>query len=194
MRRLAVLALAALAVSCARSPVPRYYTLDMTRSAGAAPGPALEVGRLRTHDALSRADILIKKSPTEIEYYAAHRWAAPLEELIREKLDVEFGARAADADASETAGAERLILSGVVLAFEQVDAAAGAEAHIKLDLAFRPSGASAYDAPLFERVYETSVAAAADPCAVVEALSRALEELAAQIRADAARIAEPPGQ
>jgi len=171
----------------------------MNRSeAAAAAAPRvcnLDVGRLRPGQVLARTDILIKKSPTEIEYYVAERWAAGLEELVPQKLEVEFG--------PDDPGRPTIVVSGTILAFEQVDAPAvsapGESAenaavappsvHVKLDLAFHLEDAGRYDKPLFEKVYDARrPAASGDPGAVVRALSEALEQLAAEIAADAARL------
>lgn len=178
----AILALAVLvAMGCASVPNIRYYTLDMTPSGKAQPRCNLKVERLRPSDALARKDILIKKSPTEIEYYALDQWAANLGEVVSEKLTSEFG--------PIVQGRKTLLIAGVIQGFEQVDTADGAAGHIKLDLAFRPEGESRYEPPLLEKVYETSVAAErASPTAVVRALSRGLERLAGEIADDAGKL------
>jgi len=169
---------AALAGGCANSPEPRFYTLDMTPSGTATLDCNVEVERLRPHDALTRVDILVKKTPTQIEYYALDRWAASLSELVPEKLRAEFG----DHDPAR----KTFIVSGEILAFEQVDRDSNAEAHVKLDLSLRDEGSSRYDAPLLRKRYEVSIPAVeSHPAAVVEALSKGLETIAREIAADA---------
>lgn len=173
--------LVVLGAGCAHSPEPRFYTLDMTPSGKAAPSYNIEVERLRPHDALTRVDLMVKTSPTQIEYYALDRWAATLSELVPEKLRAEFGA--------PVAGRRTLVLSGTILAFEQVDTEEGANAHVKLDLELRNEGDSRYAAPLLQKVYEIAVPAGRPaPADVVRALSAGLEALAAQIAADASAI------
>ncbi len=168
---------------CAHTPEPRYYTLNMTPSGTVHPDCNIEVDRLRPHDALTRTDILVKKSPTQIEYYALDRWAATLSELIPEKLQAEFG----DPDPQR----RTIAVSGTILAFEQVDRPDGADAHIKLELDLRNEGASRYDTPLLRKLYEVTLPAnAAEPAAVVETLSKGLEEIAAEIAADAGAVAQ----
>lgn len=167
---------------CAHTPEPRYYTLNMTPSGTVHPDCNIEVDRLRPHDALTRTDILVKKSSTQIEYYALDRWAASLSELVPEKLQAEFG----DPDPQR----KTIVVSGTILAFEQVDRSDGADAHIKLELDLRNAGASRYDTPLLRKQYEATLSAgAAEPASVVEALSKGLEEIAAEIAADASTVA-----
>ena len=167
-----------LGAGCAHSPEPRFYTLDMTPSGKAIPSCNIEVERLRPHDALTRVDLMVKTSPTQIEYYALDRWAATLSELVPEKLRAEFG--------PHVNGRRTLVLSGTILAFEQVDTEEGAKAHVKLDLELRNEQDSRYAAPLLQKVYEIAVPAGQPaPAEVVRALSAGLEALAAQITADA---------
>ena len=167
-----------LGAGCAHSPEPRFYTLDMTPSGKANASCNIAVERLRPHDALTRVDLMVKTSPTQVEYYALDRWAATLSELVPEKLRSEFG--------PPEGGRRAFILSGIILAFEQVDTAEGAQAHVKLDLELRNEGDSRYGAPLLHKVYEIAVPAEQPaPAEVVRALSAGLEMIATEIVADA---------
>lgn len=175
------LGLAAVAAGCAGAPEPRFYTLDMTSSGTVEPAVNVDVDRLRAHDALTRVDILVKKSPTQIEYYALDRWAASLSELVPEKLRSELGSHAKDRPT--------FVVNGEILAFEQVDRESGADAHIKLDLTYHREGESRYDTPLFRKQYELFTPAdSAHPSSVVEALSKGLEMIAAEIAHDASAL------
>lgn len=176
----AVLAMGFLA-GCGNSPASRYYTLDMKPSGGAAPAFGLEVERIRSSEPVARRDILIKKTPLEVEYYAVDKWAADPGQLVGEKLAAEFGHRP-DAD-------KRVRISGNLLGFEQVDTPVGPEAHIKLDLEFRRAAADRFDAPALKKTYELSLPMQGNgPAAVAETLSRGLEQVAAQIAADAGKL------
>lgn len=173
---------ACVAIGCASVPETDYYTLDMTPS---RPAPALAanivVDRLRPSEALSRPGIMIKKSPTQIEYYATDHWAANLGELVTQKLQAELGA----IDPIRPT----VVVSGSILEFSQIDTASGAEAHIQLDLSIRPEGTSAYRDPLLRKTYDMHGSAATPmPGAVVEALSGGLESVAAQLAADIADL------
>jgi uncharacterized lipoprotein YmbA len=184
MPRTILIVIAIAAIGCASAPQPRYYTLDMAPSGALASRYNVHVDRLRPHDALTRNEILIKKSSTEVEYYALDRWVQGLGELVTEKLNAEFGAKTNDR--------ETLVVSGEILAFEQVDTPDGAESHIKLDLSIWPDGVSRYDKPLYSKTYETRVPTPRPtPGATVEALSRGLNALAAEIAADAGRLEIP---
>ncbi len=179
MRKIAYAFVAVLAAGCASSPAARYYTLDMQPSGRPRPQVNVDVDRLRPAEALARRDILVKTSPTQIEYYVSDRWAAGLGELVAEKLEAEFGE---DLEARET-----VVITGTILSFEQVDIAGGAEAHIKLALSFRKEAEGPYAAPFLEKVYELTIPAdGADAGAAVKALSRGLEDVADLIASEIA--------
>ena len=128
-----------------------------------------------------RTDIMAMTSPTQIEYYALDRWVASLGELVPTKLGAEFG--------PPQNGRRTILVSGTILAFEEVDTPTGADAHIKLDLAFRNEGASRYEEPLLRKHYEGSFPAESrTPAAVVNALSAGLAQLAVSIAQDANQL------
>jgi ABC-type uncharacterized transport system auxiliary subunit len=175
------LLVAGLMAGCATAPGPNLYTLNMAPSAEAGSAVNIAVGRLRIAEALQNKRILIKKSPTEIEYYAAAQWAAGLDELLTEKLAVEFG----PLDAGRTA----YVLSGTLLAFEQVDLPAGGEAHVRLAIDVRTEGTSYYSPPALAKTYDVRLPVTApDAGAVVEALSACLEQVARAIVTDATAL------
>jgi ABC-type uncharacterized transport system auxiliary subunit len=177
MKRFALPILVLAVSACARAPELRYYTLDMSSSTERSPKYNIEIDRLRPTEPLTRKDILIKKTSTQIEYYALDHWAADVGELVTEKLKAELGAR--------RIGQETLTLNGTILAFEQVDVPGGAEASIKIDLELRKPGGSRYDEPFLGKVYEVRLPAeAAAPDAIVNALSKGLEEIAGEIVRD----------
>ncbi|MBP8131021.1 MAG: membrane integrity-associated transporter subunit PqiC [Candidatus Hydrogenedentes bacterium] len=194
MRILGVAGVVLVAAGCVSAPKLAYHTLDL---AAASPSQAsavnVVVDQIRAAEPLRRNEILIKKSPTEIEYYATHQWAASLSELVTQKLGAEFGPRDPEKDT--------ILVYGTLLAFEQVDTPEGAKVHVRLDVQFRPEGAGRYEEPALEAVYEnalqqeSSVAAQGASIdetvrAVVRALSDRIGALAANIRADAARAQE----
>jgi uncharacterized lipoprotein YmbA len=163
---------------CVSVPNTNYYTLDMAPSHENAPARVnVVVERLRPSEALARPGLLIKKTPTQVEYYASDHWTANLGELVTQKLSAEFGPIRPDRPT--------LLLSGTILEFSQVDTAAGAEAQVQLDINVRPEGTSLYREPLLRKTYEITLPARAPSAdAVVQALSRALEHLAARVAAD----------
>jgi len=175
------LALAVFLAGCVSPPAARYYTLDM-RPSGTVKAPVnIEVDQLRESEAIGRKDILIKKSPTQIEYYARDQWAAALSEIVAQKLESEFG-RAAD-------NGKTIVITGTILDFEQVDTPDGAEAHVRLDLEFRRQDMSRYDPPLLKKIYQRILPAdTRAPGEVVRALSRCLEKIAEEIASDAGAL------
>lgn len=180
--RVFAIGIALLAGACAHVETPRYYTLDMTPSNTAKATCNVSIERLRPSDALTRNDILIKKSPTEVEYYALDRWVSGLGELVSEKLGIEFGAARADL--------ETVVVSGQITAFEQVDTPDGAQAHARLALEVRSEKDGRYGEPLLKKTYDVSLKTeGAGPSPTVHALSRALEQIAASLASDINGIA-----
>ena len=177
----AVLLLAGLAAGCATSPSPSLYTLNMAPSATAGSPVNITEGRLRIAESLHNKRILIKKSPTEIEYYATAQWAANLDELLREKLAAEFGPFETDRPT--------YVISGSLQAFEQIDMPGGIEAHVKMALEVRKDGESQYSTPEISRVYVVTLPVANESAGnVVEVLSACLESVARDIVADIAAL------
>jgi uncharacterized lipoprotein YmbA len=169
-RLLVVLLLAA----CGSSPKINYYTLSANPSGDAASEVNLDVRRFQTTEALSRSGILIAASPTRVEYYAKEHWVASVGELVQQKLQAEFG--------PHREGRPTYIVSGLVTALEQVDTASGHEARMAVDVVIRDPALKMYEAPLLERSFSaTETASGNDPDAVVKALSRCAETIAAEI-------------
>ncbi len=172
---------AALAAGCAvTAPEVRYYTLDMKPSGGAVSAAcSIDIDRIKAADALTRGTILIKLSPTRAEYYANDQWLSRVDEQVTEKLKAEFGA--------PKEGRPTVVLSGLLVACEQIDLPDGAEGCVRLEVTF--SRAAPRALTLAKRSYEVRErASSADPDAVVAALSRAVERVAASIAADAAQL------
>lgn len=167
------------------APAPRHYTLDMTPSGQVAEAAecGIEVVNVRTVDALGRPELLIKKSAIELEYYAVDRWAGALDELVEQKLEAEFAGTRDPFDDDQTP----VPVEVEVLAFQQEDTADGARASVRLRVELTGGGGETVG-PI---VYAAQRDVAPNPAAVVEGLSRALEEIAAAIARDANRLAAP---
>ncbi len=167
---------------CISTPPPQYYTLDMTSSGRANPAVNISIESIDVAAALQKESILIMASPTTVEYYAQEQWVAGLHELVRRKLEVEFGPK------NDTLPTFGMWLS--VLSFEQVDSPEGPQAHVSIDVTIRPPRESRYSEPLFEKNY-TIIRLAQDATvnALVEMLSRCLEKLACEIARDTHELA-----
>jgi ABC-type uncharacterized transport system auxiliary subunit len=173
--------LAVLSAACRSTPPARNYTLNMTPSGPPTSGLAIDVQRIRSLEPVARRDIMVKKTPTQVEYYALDQWAADPGQLVAEKLQAEFG--------YQPEAPKRITVSGELVAFEEVDGPQGATAHVKLDLEFRRADQDRFDEPALRKRYELTVpveGTGAD--AVARALSGALEQLADQVAADAAGL------
>lgn len=161
------------------SPVPEYYSLNMSASGQVEPVRYnLRVGRLTVTEALERRNILVRTHQTRAEYYAREQWLSSLKEQVAQKLAAEFG--------EAVPGLPTLTVSGCIMAFEQLDLPDGrAAGHVKLRLALRKEGMDRYEKPLCEKVYETTEPAVdASANAAVDALSRGLIRVAQAIVAD----------
>jgi ABC-type uncharacterized transport system auxiliary subunit len=163
------------------------HTLDMTPSGKAKARMNINVTALRRSDALGRNSILIRPNATSVEYFLQDRWASNVSNLVAEKLEAEFGA-------PET-GRETVQVTGNIVAFERLDSAQGAAGHVKLDATLQGDGEGARQRPLLWKVYEATAPAENNSAAAVAvALSRALEEVAVSIAADAERIPPAPAK
>jgi len=163
---------------CASAPNLDYYTVDMTSSQKASVELNLEVGRFAISERLDRTQIVIQQTPTRIDYYSNERWAASVGEMVEHKVAAEFGPM--------VDGRRILIVSGKVTAFEQVDSPSGPRALARLEVAIREGGAKRFETPLLEKTYEASRTAETNSVdGVVQALSRAIEDIAVEIAADA---------
>lgn len=179
--RFATISLILVLSSCASTPDLDYYTLDMSPSGTVTTDLNLQVARFAISERTDRTQIVIQKSPTRIDYYAHDRWASSLGEMVEHKLAVEFGA-AVD-------GRRTLVVSGKIVALEQVDSPSGPQAMVRLEVAVRDGGAKGYETPLLEKTYQATRAAGSNSVdAVVQALSRAVEAIAAEIAEDAAGL------
>jgi len=100
---------------------------------------------------------------------------------VQQKLAAEFG--------PPVEGKRNLIVSGKVLACEQVDRAGGVEARVKLEIVVRDAEVPRYQPPLFEKSYTSSRSVSgSNPGSVVEELSRCVEEIAAEIAVDVSTL------
>jgi len=178
MRFTPVLSIALCALcACASAPKIDHYTLGMESSGRVDPAVNLSVERLRTTEALGRNQIMVLASPTRIDYYATDHWAGSVGELVQQKLAAEFGPL--------VDGRRNLVVSGKVLAFEQVDGPGGVQARVRLDIVVRDAEIPRYQPPLLEKSYSASrPVSGSNPGAVVEQLSRCVEDIAVEIAAD----------
>jgi len=181
MKKVSMIAIFAFLLSCASTPDLNYYTLDMRASRSGDGTVNLEVGRFTVSEKLDRHQIVIQQSPTRLGYYAKDRWAASIGEMVEQKLATEFSG----VDPEQRS----LIVEGRIVAFEQVDAATGPVARVGVEIVMRDGGAMRYEPPLLEKTYKVERTAESNSVdAVVQALSRAVEEIAAEIATDAAGL------
>lgn len=181
MKKTLILGMLVLLISCASGPKLNYYTLDMTASDATDGTVNLVVDRFTVSEKLDRHQIVIQQSPTRVSYYATDRWASSVGEMVEHKLTAEFGPASADR--------KSLIVEGNIVAFEQVDTTAGLVARVGLEITIRDGDSKRYETPLLKKSYEAEKSVPDNSVdAMVQALSRAVEEIAAQIAEDAAGL------
>ena len=185
MRTTAIVAVLVLVLgACVSSPDLDFYTLDMTPSGRAEPAVNLDVERFTVTGMLARDPIVVQHSETGIDFYATDRWAAGLGELVERKLQAELS--------GSREGRRTLVVGGEVIACQQVDVPGGAEARLALAVTIREAGAPRRGQPLLAKTYSsTRPAETASAGAVVRALSRAAEDIAAAIASDASALPAP---
>jgi ABC-type uncharacterized transport system auxiliary subunit len=165
------------------SPASRLYTLDMTPAGAFEPKYNVVFEKLLANDSLTRANILIVRNKTEVDYYPNDRWASGLAVLVPEKLAVEFG--------TPVDNRPTLVVTGRITGFEETEDADRRSAVAKLNLSFRWSDRTV-GPPVLQRVYESKVSVEAQGAgATVHALSKALEHIARQINGDLDLLAPP---
>jgi uncharacterized protein len=94
-RSLSALLLLLLLTACGSSPKTQFYTLDTvpgTRQAGTAHGPVM-VGHVDLPATLDRLWVVRSGSGNAIDVSDVDRWAAPLNELVRNALTGDLRAR-----------------------------------------------------------------------------------------------------
>jgi len=186
-RKLALMLLLAGIAGCSTTPAPKYFTLDMTPSGSAQAPRVAAVARLHEAESLARHELLIQRSPTEVEYYALDQWAAALGELVSQKLEAEFAAGGAGREHAD------LAVSGEIVNFGQVDTAGGAEALARISVEVRFEEQSRYDEALLRKTYEARIPCdEKSPGAVVRSLSRCLEKIAAEMAVDIGEVPPAP--
>ena len=164
-------------LGCVTPPKTHLYTLDMTPSGKVHPEVTIHIESLRASEMLARRNLLIRKTPTEVEYYAGACWASAINELVSQKLQGEFG--------DKTKETRTVLVWGTLLECGQEDHPENIKAHLRLKLAFRYEGTSRYDTPLFEKTYDVSAPVVpATPDKVAATLTQCLEEVAVQIATD----------
>lgn len=93
--RLAVACLVSVGVGCTSAPV-RYYTLipppDKTLPASET-ASAIDVRVVHTPPQLNRAELMVRTGPTEVTLLENERWAAPVNDEIKEALRLELQRR-----------------------------------------------------------------------------------------------------
>ena len=182
-------------LSCRSAPTTRYYVLAPTRTAPAAVaesgGPAgLRVGvEPFTVDPPYDRDQLVYRlgvDSVEVGFYAFHRWAAPLSELVA--VAMAEGLRGtsgiADIEPWSSGGDYDALLRGRVIYLEEIDVPGRQEARLRLELRLM----SLDGATLWSQEISGSAAGQSETVAqIVEQLYAAFDQALEQARSGIAR-------
>ncbi|GMU92348.1 MAG: hypothetical protein AMXMBFR4_14060 [Candidatus Hydrogenedentota bacterium] len=173
-----LVALVVLLAGCVGSAPPRLYTLDLDSPGGVAGEFNVEFARLRPDAHLARNELLLRKGPSEVDYYRLDQWAGNVGDLVARKLNSAFG--------TGEAGRPSIAVSGQVLRFEmeqQTDSAVRAVARLALE--FRRKGSSPYEEPLLKKMYDAvEPLDTAAPSALAMGLSRCVDRIALAVADD----------
>jgi len=171
-----------LLAGCGSAPVYRYWALSTESPDYKAP-VNVRLRSLRSGGLVRGEEMIIRSGPTRVEFYRADRWIVDPDELVRQKLKEIFGA--------PKPGLPEVLLDAQLEAFEQLEKPEGAFAHLRLEARLQLQGPSSeHESPSLLKVFDiVKPLPQADPSALAEGLSKALEEAAASILEAAARLA-----
>ena len=187
MRLLPSLVLLLALAGCASSPETRFYSLEPRSGPSdglALEGPPVGVAAVELPTELQRRALVYRKGPNELDVLGTHRWAGPLDRMVRRTLAVDLAAQLGEA---------AVILPG------QPKPAAGMRYLVVVvrEFAYGPAGVVALEArwtlldadqnARFTRTERIEAAAVSDrPPDVVAAMGDALAELARRIAGELA--------
>jgi uncharacterized lipoprotein YmbA len=178
----------AAAGACARSPAVRYYTLTDGPARRAPPTAdvrySVAVGPVSVPEAVDRAQLVVRLSPTELAIADQHRWAEPLEGEIARALAVELERRLEGARVAPGRGAGAEADLEVRLDVQRFESRLGAEASIEALWSVSPgegghtsTGRSLVTVPVAAAGYDALVTAHAQAIARIgQDIARAIRE------------------
>jgi uncharacterized lipoprotein YmbA len=190
MKRLFLASAPLLLAACLgkREPVEIHYYLPTLASDVETEGRrvhdlTLAVERFSTAPHLHGDRLTARISPTEIEYYANHRWPAPLDDVVT--MEVYRALRPAFRAVVRDTFQADCVLSGTIERFEEVDEGDSWFGLVGLHLTLTdPEGD-----PLLDRYFERRTRAETrHPAAVVEALRTGLAEIVAELESELASL------
>lgn len=169
-------------------PVVTRYTVDYPApAASAAPLPVvIQLLPMRSAANYDRPDIVYRDGQYRLDAYSYRRWSTHPARMIRDLIErdlIASGAFAAVIEGPSTLAPD-FVVDGVV---EQVEESGDCGAHLSVRILLARQKERLHGAPLFQRVYAAEV-----PClagdgsgdAFAAAMSRAMAEVSARVRAD----------
>lgn len=173
------------ACSCSSPPEVHYYVLNLRppteRVASQKTGLVLGIQPFRIDPVYGDRRLVYRRSAYEVAYYHYHQWATPLDEQVTALLGryLKDSGLFGDVVVYPSRTAADLLLEGNIREFGEEDGPEGWLAVVDLDLKLRDARTDrlVWDNRLRQQVPVRTKT----PLGVVEALSRALEEVAAEI-------------
>ena len=129
---------AVFAAGCGSVRYPRTYTLDLTRAAVAPARPsalgAVAVRDFSCPDYLSDGRIVYRPGRSEVGYYAYHRWAMTLRQMITDSIAgrIRTGGAFGSVESAKNAAGVRYVLTGAIERLEEVDDGRDVQAVVQL--------------------------------------------------------------
>jgi ABC-type uncharacterized transport system auxiliary subunit len=197
-----LLLLAALFVSaCTKVPQTRFYQLAAPQPASSrdaagvtlaisrdAAGVALAIEPLDTHPAYDDERIVYRVTPYRLDYYNYHRWSAPPGMIVADFLERSFDHSGRFRSITRETQSAPVMLGGRVLAIEEIDESKTkwlGRIAVELTLTSTATGEVVWA----RRYDETEPLAQQSPEGLAEALTVAMNRIAAQALVEVADLA-----
>jgi len=179
----------ALALGCSSTPPPKFYTLDDTAAAVPAAGnnPGLRIGAFAFPDYLRRPQIVTRTGTGNIDVAEFDRWAGSLENDFLRLLGARLGAGLATARVSvypaELGFDPDFVVTGEIAKFDGDLAGT-----LTLDVNWFVMGPDSEHAVSAKHSAIVETVGGKDYAALVDAHTRAIDRLSAEIEAEIRRL------
>jgi uncharacterized lipoprotein YmbA len=196
MYRLSIVLVAAAATGCGATAPARFYTLETTAAAQDAPAmhAAIVVGPVSIPAAVDRPQLVVQVAPNRVEIDEFNRWAAPLDDGIGRAVAGDLAVLLGTPDVAVGPAAGVTPAYRVTLDVQRFDSVPGKEVLVDVIWVVRASAdGTVRSGRTVSREAVTAPGLDALPGAHSRALARVSSDIAAEIRAAAARPeATPP--
>lgn len=191
MYRLSIVLVAAAVAGCGATASARFYTLETTAAAQDAPAlhAAIVVGPVSIPAAVDRPQLVVQVAPNRVEIDEFNRWAAPLDDGIGRAVAGDLAALLGTPDVAVGPAAGVTPAYRVSLDVQRFESVPGQEVLVDVIWVVRATaGGAVHTGRTVSREAVTAPGLDALPGAHSRALARVSSDIAAAIRAAAARV------